>query len=199
MGALLGILAGLPSLISQWINGKQEAAKKQADIELTKINNALLIEQEKSKLAAEMARAEVQKDSEDSNRAKVALQSTGKFFKYSVFWLLSFPFVACLVGFPQYSQYIFDNLGKLPEWYLIIYTSIIAVIWGIPVKGNISGFVVDGIKSSVQNRRDYKLEKAKIDREAYYNAMRKKQGYVSSDDVKKQEAIFDELDKQNQG
>lgn len=142
---VVSALSGLPGILGDYFKRKQEIQKIEAETDK-------LVAIKKQDLAAVIAKA-------DAERAATALKSTGSWFKYIVFWLIASPFVACLIGFPEYAAQVFENLKALPEWYLIIFTGIIAVIWGIPVQGTIMGQVWEGIKTSVANRRQYKIEK----------------------------------------
>ncbi len=142
---VVSALSGLPGLLGDYFKRKQEIQKIEAETDK-------LVALKKQDLAAIIAKADVE-------RATAALKATGAWFKYIVFWLIASPFVACLIGFPEYAAQVFENLKALPEWYLIIFTGIVAVIWGIPVQGSIMGHIWDGIKTSVANRRQYKLDK----------------------------------------
>ena len=178
LSGLLSLLSGLPTAFGEYFKKKQE-------IEKAKLDNELQLELERQKYIAQEAAS-------SSDRAKASLKATSPLFKYCVFIMLSSPFAACLIGYNDYANSVFANLEHLPQWYLILYTSIIAVIWGIPVQGNITSMIVDGLKTATANRREFKL--AKIDRKAYYDALRLKQGYVSGDDVAKQEKVFDAME-----
>lgn len=179
--SILALLAGKEGVLGQigdYFRRKDELNKAQLELQ-----NQLLLE--KQKMAAELAKA-------DSERATVALGATSHWFKYIVFIMISSPFMACLLNYPDYAQMVFDNLSRLPEWYLIIYTSIIAVIWGIPVKGSIMGFVVEGIKQTRQNQKQYKLQK--LNRRIIYEAIRKTDGHVSQDLVNNLEPVLDKIE-----
>lgn len=146
--AIVSALSGLPGVLGDYFKRKQE-------IQIIRTQTMRDIAVEKQKLAGRIAEAEAE-------RAVMALKSTSQWFKQLVFFLLSTPFIAALIGFPEYSAMVFDNLRALPEWYLIMYTGIIGVIYGIPVPGSIMGNIWEGLKQSSANRREYKLERERI-------------------------------------
>ncbi len=176
---LLSLFGSLPGMIGDYFKKKQEIQ------ELT-VQNQLAIQLEQQKQIGAMAQ-------EDSQRAAIMIGATGQRFKYSVFAMLSYPFVLAMFGHPEFAKTIFDNLNQLPQWYLVLYTSIIAVIWGIPVQGSIMNMVVEGVKGAVANRRDYSLQK--LDKKNYFTALKKVQGSVTDADVKLQDAVIDEINK----
>lgn len=167
--AVFSLLGSLVKPIGEYFKNKSEIRKINAQTEQQ-------IALERQKLAAQIAKA-------DAERATVALGATSAKFKYVVFGLISSPFVATLIGFPEYATSVFDNLRALPEWYMIMYTSIIAVIWGIPVQGSIMNNIFDSMRKSRELRREYKL--AKINRKDFYDGLRAAQGFVTEKDVKK--------------
>ncbi len=187
MGALLvpllALLSKLPGLVGDYFAKRQE-------IELIKVNTQAQLELEKQKLVAEQARA-------DADRATEALKSTSQLFKHCVFWMLSSPFLSCLIGYPEYAQMVFHNLNALPEWYLIIYTGIIGVIFGIPVPGSIMGNIWEGLKTARANSKEFKL--AKINREALANALRSANGPLDQTTVKIMDKVADLIDKDQFG
>lgn len=176
---LLSIFSGVPVMLGDYFKKKQE-------IEELKLQNQLAIQLEQQKQIGVMAE-------NDSQRAALMIGATGQKFKYVVFSLLSYPFLMALFGHAEIARSLFDNLNALPQWYLVLYTSIIAVIWGIPVQGNIMNMVVEGVKGAIANHRDYKLQK--LDKKAYFAALKHVKGTVTDADVKLQDAVLDEMQK----
>lgn len=187
MGALLvpllGLLSNLPGMVGQYFAKKQE-------LEQLKIETQSKLELEKQQLVGEIAKA-------DLERAKEALNATTPLFKHCVFWMLSSPFISCLLGYPEYAQMVFANLNSLPEWYLVIYTGIIGVIFGIPVPGTIMGNIWEGIKNARANSREYKL--AKINRKAVADAIRAANGPMSQAQVDRMDKMIDLIEKDGFG
>lgn len=176
---LFSVFGNIPGMIGDYFKKKQE-------IEELKVQNQLAIQLEQQKQIGVMAE-------NDSQRAAIMIGATGHKFKYVVFVLISYPFILALFGHASFAKTIFDNLNQLPQWYLVLFTSIVAVIWGIPVQGNIMNMVVEGIKGAVANHRDYKLQK--LDKKAYFAALRQVKGTVTDADVKLQDAVLDEMQK----
>lgn len=176
---LIGLFTGLPGMLGDYFKRKQEIA--------------VLKEQNESAYRLEQQKQIGEAIQNDSERATAMIGATGMNFKYVVFGILSIPFLAALTGHTEYVKTIFDNISTLPQEYRILYFSIVAVIWGIPVQGNIMGMVVEGIKGAVANHRDYKLQK--LDKKAYYLALKTVKGVVTEADVKLQDAVIDELNK----
>lgn len=146
--ALTSALSRLPGVLGDYFQRKQE-------IQLIKAQTQRDIAVEQQKLAGRIAEA-------DAERAVMAIKSTSRWFKHTVFFLLSCPFIACLIGFPEYAEMVFANLSALPEWYLIMYTGIIGVIYGIPVPGSVMGNIWEGLKQSRANTREFKLQRERI-------------------------------------
>lgn len=180
---ILSLLSGLPGKIGDYFAKKQE-------IEQLKLETQYKLEVERQKLVAEQARA-------DAERAKESIKATSKFFKHCVFWMLSSPFISCLIGYPEYAQMVFDNLNALPEWYLVIYTGIIGVIFGIPVPGSVMGNIWEGIKRSNNNRKEFQL--AKLNRKALADGLRSMNGSLSQSQVDVMDKIIDLIERDNFG
>lgn len=116
------------------------------------------------------------------------LKSTSAFFKQAFYSILLAPIVITCIS-PEHGKAIFDALNIVPEWYIIFVTTIGFAVWGISS---------DKVAAVVAARREYKLEKMrlKIDRKAYYDEKRKVKGYLTPEEVKTDDAIFDKLDAQ---
>lgn len=180
---LLGLLSKLPGMVGDYFAKKQE-------IERLKLETQAQLELEKQKLVSIIAQS-------DAERAKESLGATTPLFKHCVFWMLSSPFISCLIGYPEYAQMVFHNLNSLPEWYLLIYTGIIGVIFGIPVPGSVMGNIWQGLKDARQNSREYKL--AKINRVALANSIRQLNGPLSQAQVEGMDRIVDLIEKDQFG
>jgi hypothetical protein len=172
------MLSGVPGMLGEYFKKKQE-------IEELKLQNQLAIQLEQQKQIGQLAE-------QDSQRAALTIGATSAKFKYIVFAVLSYPFMLALFGHAEYAARIFNQLAMLPQWYLVLFTSIVAVVWGIPVQGNIMNMVVEGVKGAVANRRDYALQK--LDKKAYYEALRQVKGSVTDADVQLQDKVLDKLE-----
>lgn len=177
---LFSLFTGIPGIVGDYFKKKQE-------IEETKLNVELALQQANIDLAKETAKAQMQ-------LATTMVGATSPKFKYLTFIMWFGPFVLGVL-WPKMASEVFANLGNMPEWYVQSCMLIMFTVWGISVASPVVNSIFSGLGNFMQSGRDYKLEKAKINREAYYNALRKVQGSVSDADVKRDDAVFNELDK----
>ncbi len=181
---LIPILAALPGLIGAFFKQKNDilTAKNEAErqIEIAKIN-----------MASQIATAQL-------NLNATIIQSTSSFFKYFTFVMWFGPYMVGLVS-PKMSHDIFANMLGMPEWYVQSCMLIMFVIWGINVSGPVVNGIFSGLGEFFQAKRNDKIELAKIDRKAFYDALRETKGFVLGDDVKEMEPVFDKIDKENAG
>ncbi len=179
---LIPLLAQLPGLIGAFFKQKNDilTAKNEADrqVELAKLD-----------LAKEIAVAQL-------NLNATIVQATSSWFKYFTFFMWFGPFIAGTV-YPKIGAEIFNNWEGMPEWYITSCITIMFTVWGISVSANAVNGIFSGLGDFFSARRDYKLNLAKVDRKAYYDNLRLKQGYVTGDQVKASEAAFDAADKVN--
>lgn len=137
------------------------------------------IEMEKQKLAAELAKAEVE-------RAKAALGATSQTFKYVAFGVWFGPYVVGLVS-PSWSAKIFQNLAGMPEWYVQSVVLIMFTIWGISTASPVVTSIFSSMQEFFREKRSFKLEKAAtkaaIDRKAFFDGLRAAKGYLTQADV----------------
>lgn len=177
---LIPLLAGLPGLIGKYFQQKN-------DILAAKNAGELQIELAKEQLAGEIAKAQL-------NLNATIVQSTSSPFKYFTFFMWFGPFMTGLVS-PKFSADIFTNLAGMPEWYVTSCIAIMFTVWGISVSAPVINGIFSGLGDFFTEKRLHKLDMAKVDRKAFYDALRAKQGFVLGDDVKIAEAAFDAADK----
>jgi hypothetical protein len=162
MGAILAIilplLAKIPGQIGEYFQTKQE-------IEKIKLENQRQEVLAQAKLAGEIALANLEFQ-------KVALASTGSMFKYFTFFMWFGPYMSQII-YPPLGKQIFDNMLGMPEWYAQSCVLIMFTIWGISVSAPVVSNIFTGLGHFFQARRDYKIEKAKVDRKAFFDGMRK--------------------------
>lgn len=182
---LIPILASLPGLIGKFFQQKNDllSAKNEAErqIELAKIG-----------MAKEIATAQL-------NLNATIIQSTSSIFKYFTFSMWFGPFMIGIIA-PSMARDIFSNLEGMPEWYVSSCVMIMFTVWGISVSAPVVNGIFSGLGEFFQARRQdkIKLVAAKVDRKAFYDGLRAAQGFVSGDDVKANEKVFDFIDKLNQ-
>lgn len=169
---LFQLLSGVPGMIGDYFKKKQE-------IQTIQMQTQMQIEIEKQKLAAELAKAEVE-------RAKAALSATSQTFKYVAFGVWFGPYVLGLVA-PSWSKHVFENLAGMPEWYVQSVVLIMFTIWGISTASPVVGTIFSSMQEFFKERRNFKLEKvatkAAIDRKAFFEALRAAKGVLSQADV----------------
>lgn len=179
---LIPLLAQIPGLIGNYF--KQLNEIKSAELEAQR-----QIEVAKQQMASDIAKSQM-----DLN--KTIVNSTSSHFKYFTFLMWFGPFMIGVVS-PGWAKDIFINLAGMPEWYVQSCMLIMFTVWGISVSAPVVNNIFSGLGNFFAARRDYKLELKKIDRKAYYEALRKTKGFVSPEDVQEMEPVFDKLDKEN--
>lgn len=180
MGAILssifGLLSGVPGLIGDYFQRKH-------DIETIKLETQRQIAVETQRLAAQIAEAEYQ-------RASIALQATGRGFKYFTFVMWFGPYMVGLVS-PELSQKIFANLGGMPEWYVQSVVMLMFVIWGVAASSPVVGSIFTNMASYFAQRRQDKISLKGVDKKSFYEGLRAAQGFVSKADVIKFDKVID--------
>ena len=180
---LIPILASLPGLIGKYFQQKNDllTAKNEVtrQIELAKIE-----------MAKEIAVSQL-------NLNATIVQATSPIFKYFTFAMWFGPFMVGVVA-PSYAKDIFHNLEGMPEWYVSSVVMIMFTVWGISVSAPVVNGIFSGLGEFFQAKRNdkIKLAAAKVDRKAFYDNLRSIQGFVSGEDVKANEKVFDYIDKQ---
>lgn len=177
--AIISLLSGIPGLFGEYF-------KKRSELEELKLETAKQLELARMGMAKEIARNETE-------RANNSLGATSAKFKYLTYFIFFAPFVACLIGFPEYADQVFKNLNTLPEWYVTAAVATQLTIWGIPIASNVVSGIFSNLSSAMDARRQFKLEKATIDKKAFYEALRAIKGHVSAEDVKINDKVLDKL------
>lgn len=158
LAILLPILANLPGQIGEYFKTRQE-------IEKIKLETEKELQLANLKLAGEVAKADLEK-------SKEIVKATGSGFKYFTFFMWFGPFILGLV-WPSKATEVFSNLSNMPQWYVESCMLIMFTVWGISVSAPVISNIFSGLSNYMQGRREYKLEKSKIDRKAFFDGMRK--------------------------
>lgn len=162
MGALLAVilplLAKIPGQIGEYFQTKQE-------IEKIKLDTEKQLQLANMTMQAEMAKANLEFQ-------KSALAATGSMFKYFTFFMWFGPYMAQIV-YPPLGKQIFDNMLGMPEWYAQSCVAIMFTVWGISVSAPVVANIFQGLGNFFQARRDYKIEKAKVDRKVFFDGLKK--------------------------
>lgn len=179
---LLPLLAKIPGMIGDYFSKVQ-------DIQKIKLETERQIELAKQQLASTIAAGQLELN-------KTIVQSTGSYFKYFTFFMWFGPFMIGVV-YPSASKEIFNNLTLMPEWYVQSCMLIMFTVWGISVSAPVVGNIFSGLSTYLGQRREFKLEKAKIDRKVYFNEFRKLHGPLSQGDVDLLNKSLDEAEKED--
>lgn len=158
LAILLPLLAKLPGQIGDYF-------QTQADIQKLKLDTEKELQLANLKLAGEIAKA-------DLERSREIVKATGAGFKYFTFFMWFGPYMAQII-YPPLGKQIFDNMLGMPEWYAQSCVAIMFTVWGISVSAPVVANIFDGLSKYFAGRREYKLEKARIDRKAFFDGVRK--------------------------
>ena len=101
----------------------------------------------------------------DQTRDK--LNATTQQFKQSTFYLLLLP-MAYSVILPAHAQVLWTNFESIPVWYRTLFGAVYCTIWGIPLAAGYLGGIFSGIGGVIQNSQNFRLEKARINRDAVF-------------------------------
>ncbi len=180
---LLPLLSSIPGLLGSFFKDKLalQTAQNQANLQ---------IEIAKIGMAKEIATAQL-------NLNATIVGATSSWFKYFTFFMWFGPFMVGVI-FPHFSTDIFTNLAGMPQWYVTSCITIMFTVWGISVSADCVNGIFSGLGDFFSARRDHKLAMAKVDRKAFYNALREAKGFITADDVKVNEKAFDAMDKVNE-
>lgn len=160
ISALLGILGKLPGMLGDYFKTKQQITLNQ--IETNKQLQLKVLENQGQAATA------------DSNRAIAVVTAQVSYVRVFAYLIISFPFLCCLINRPEYAQMVFANLASLPSWYTVLFAGMSANMWGIPVPGSMMDGVIQGASKAIQNHRDFRLEKARINRDAVFAKVKAK-------------------------
>jgi hypothetical protein len=185
--SLLGLLGKLPGVIGDVFT--QNYNLNMAKLELQKQQ---IIAQ------AQLATATV---TADAQRAEEIVKATGARFKYFTFLLWFGPFIAGVFK-PEWSTPIFKNLAGMPDWYVQSCITIMFTIWGISVSAPVISNIFSSLGSFLTTRHGQSVEKALaknlVDKETFYNALRKVKGVVTNSDVKVDDKVIDQINADSQ-
>lgn len=177
---LLPFLATLPGLIGDFF--KQKNA-----LESQRLETERQIEVAKQQMASDIAKSQMEVE-------KTIVGATGAYFKYFTFCMWFGPFIVGVIA-PGYSKDIFANLSTMPEWYVQSCMLIMFTVWGISVSAPVVGGIFTGLGEFFASRRSDKIEMKKVDKQAFFDAVRHLRGVVTPQDVKMMDPVIDEINK----
>lgn len=176
--ALIPVLSSLISPIKDYFYYKQKVTESNRELELARIQA-----DKEALISGNLAQ---------TTQTQSYLNATTRTFRQGTFYFFMVPFVISMVA-PEYAKIMWDNFGAIPHEFKLLFFSIYGVIWGLPIAKENIGQMFSSIGRAVETRREYKLEKAKINREAAYAVLRAKlfpQG-ISQQQVNVFEDAFD--------
>ncbi len=139
-------------------------------------NKAAVIQaEEEYKLALLKAQAEQVKAEVEGDTAQRAnyLAATSVGFRQGTFYFVSSIIIYSII-FPSRAADMWHNFSLIPQWVQYIYVGMLSVTWGLPVAKENIGLMFSSIGRAVETRREFKLEKARINREASFAVLRAK-------------------------
>ena len=123
-------------------------------------------------LKAQTAQAET-----EAQQISDRLNSTTQTFKQSTFWFIAVPVVITMCPWTStFAVTMWANFKLIPEWFQILFVSVYSSIWGLPIAKEYLGGMFKSLGGAMESRREYKLEKARINREAVFASLRKAKG-----------------------
>lgn len=140
----------------------------------------------------EVLKAQTEQAKTESQQISDRLNSTTQTFKQSTFWFIAVPVVITMCPWSSaFAVTMWANFQLIPEWFQILFVSVYSSIWGLPIAKEYLGGMFKSLGGAMEARREYKLEKARINREAVFASIRKSVGGV---DQRMVDMIDDALD-----
>ena len=113
----------------------------------------------------------------EAQQVEDRLNSTSQEFKQSTFWFIAFPVVITMCPWTsQFAVTMWANFTLIPEWFQILFVSVYSSIWGLPIAKEYLGGMFKSLGNAVGARREFKLEKARINRKAVFDVIRQELG-----------------------
>jgi hypothetical protein len=119
------------------------------------------------------AEAAVQASIADTAQRANYLAATSNGFRQGTFYWMS-AIILYSILFPSKAEALWHNFNLIPQWVQYVYVAMLSVTWGLPVAKENVGLMFSSIGRAIEARRDYKLEKARINREAVFASLRAK-------------------------
>lgn len=103
------------------------------------------------------------------------LNATTQNFRQGTFYWVSAIILYSII-FPSKAEVMWHNFSLIPEWVQYIYVAMLSVTWGLPIAKENIGLMFASVGRGIDAHRDYKLEKARINRTAVFDSLRKDMG-----------------------
>lgn len=177
---LFSLLSGLPGMLGTFFTQKAQLAQAQ-------LATNLAIEQAKLNLAEEIAKDQLEE-------SKVVIGATSPWFKYCTFAMWFWPFIIGSLH-PSTAAFLFQNLAQMPQWYVTSCMTIMFTIWGISVASPVVSDMFTNLGQFFANSRQAKIELKKVDKQAFFDAIRHLKGSVSAADMSTFNPVLDQMEK----
>lgn len=116
--------------------------------------------------------AAIQESVADTTQRANYLGATSQGFRQGTFYWMSAIILYSIV-FPSKADSLWHNFGLIPQWVQYVYVAMLSVTWGLPVAKENIGLMFSSIGKGLEARREYKLEKARINHKTVIDAIRK--------------------------
>ncbi len=164
--------------------------KQKADLQLEQLKTQREVELAKQQLAMEVAKSQLELN-------QTIVNATGSYFKYFTFFMWFGPFIIGTISPPRAND-IFTNWAGMPDWYVQSCMVIMFTVWGISVSAPVVSNIFSGLSQFLADRkdakRDFEIQKAKVNREVMFAALKSKwfpQG-MNQQQVKDFDSVIDE-------
>lgn len=107
----------------------------------------------------------------DTTQRSNYLGATTQGFRQGTFYWVSAIILYSIV-FPSKAEALWHNFGLIPEWVQYIYIAMLSVTWGLPIAKENIGLMFSSIGRAIETRREYKLERARINRKVVMDTIR---------------------------
>lgn len=159
LALILPILAKLPGQAGEYF-------KQKADLQLEELKTKKEVELATRQMAQELAKSQFELN-------KIIVNATGTYFKYFTFIMWFGPFMFTYIR-PVWSQEIFKAWATMPPFYFQSCMLIMFTVWGISVSAPAVSGIFTSLGQFFADRREYKLEKARINRDAAFTKLKSK-------------------------
>ncbi len=156
---LISSLIGEKGPLGQYFKIKSDQVQADQEFKL-----ALLKSQTEASIAQSVA---------DTTQRSNYLNATSSGFRQGTFYWIS-AIILYSILFPNKAEALWYNFSLIPQWVQYIYLGMLSVTWGLPIAKENIGLMFSSIGKGMEARREFKLEKARINREAVFASLREK-------------------------
>jgi hypothetical protein len=155
--AIVPILSLIGQSVKDYFVHRQEMTRENRELELASIKAT--------------KDAIVSGNEADTAQRQAYLNATSRRFRQGIFYWFS-AIIAYSILFPSKAESLWANFELIPEWVRYAYIGMISVAWGLPVAKENIGLMFSAVGRGIAARREYKLEKAKINRQSLFDVIK---------------------------